>query len=60
MNAISSFLKGKSKGEVVFIIYRDIGEGNFLNRVARDKATDVSPNVDSANCAGDQIRLQGR
>jgi hypothetical protein len=50
-----------TRGEIVFNIYRDIGEGNFLNRVCKDKATDVSPTGGNMlTCAGDQILLRGR
>jgi hypothetical protein len=30
-------------GEIVFIIYRDVGEGNFLNRICKEEGIDVSP-----------------
>jgi len=30
-------------GEIAFIIYRDIGEGHFMNRICKQEGTDVSP-----------------
>jgi len=49
--------------ELVFEIYRHAGEGqgSFLSRVCKDKATGVSPTGgDVLTCAGGQILLQGR
>jgi hypothetical protein len=66
-NGQSSLLQGKmgnadQKGEeIVFNIFRDTGDGNFLNRVCKDKATNVSQTGGNMlMCAGNQIHLQGR
>lgn len=40
---MTSANKKGSSGEVVFNIFRDVGEGNFLNRICKDEGTDVSP-----------------
>jgi hypothetical protein len=59
-----NFLKGKSKGDVVFTIYRDSGEDAFLNRIAKDKATDVIPrtgdNADECRKSNTSARPRGR
>jgi hypothetical protein len=53
-----------TRGDIVLNVYRDTGEGNFLNRVCTDEATDVSPTDDNIMMMlmypGDQILLRGR
>jgi hypothetical protein len=34
---------GHHSGEIVFNIYRDVGESNFLNRICKEEGTGVSP-----------------